>query len=170
MKKLVSMLVLLHAVVLAHSIEIRGNVVPKAYTMSSKALSALKQHTIGDMAMVCKSGNVKDASSSYEGVLLKDVIDTIKTKSSDPKMHNSLAVSVIGDDGYEAVFSYHELFNTLNGNGVLLSKTKNGKTYKDGWYYLVSANDIKTGPRHVWEVKAIVLTHLDYATHKRKAK
>ena len=60
-------------------------------------------------------------------------------------------VVATASDGYKAVFSWAELFNTAIGDGVLIVYERDGKPLGDdeGRIALVSLKDTRPGPRHV---------------------
>ena len=62
-----------------------------------------------------------------------------------------LAIIATATDGYAVVFSWGELYNAPAGEGVIVYYQKNGKALddNDGEIALISAKDIRTGPRHV---------------------
>ncbi len=169
MKKILWSL-LLATLAYSWEISVEGDALQKSVTMDEKELRALPQKVLGEVAMVCNSGAVRDKGSVYKGVRLIDVLDKAAYKDANPKAKKEIVVSVIGDDGYEALFTYQELYNTTNGAEVTLAYEKNGTAYDKGAWYLISPNDIKTGARHVWDVKRIVVTPLSFATHVRKPK
>ncbi|MBK7252189.1 MAG: hypothetical protein IPI06_15355 [Gammaproteobacteria bacterium] len=62
-----------------------------------------------------------------------------------------MVVVATASDGYKAVFSWSELFNSPVGEGVLVFFEKDGMPLADdeGRIALISAKDLRTGPRHV---------------------
>jgi hypothetical protein len=60
-------------------------------------------------------------------------------------------------DGYKAVFSWAELFNTTIGDGVPIVYERDGAPLgnDEGRIALVSLKDIRPGPRHVKWLSAI---------------
>ena len=62
-----------------------------------------------------------------------------------------------GNDGYRALFSWHELFNAPLGEGVIVVLAKDGLPLGDdeGELCLVSARDERPGPRRVRYLKSV---------------
>ena len=60
-------------------------------------------------------------------------------------------------DGYKAIFSWGELFNSRIGRGLLVVFERNGKPIDDseGRIALLSTEDDRMGPRHVRWLKRI---------------
>ena len=68
-----------------------------------------------------------------------------------------MAVLAIASDGYTVVFSWSEIFNSPVGDGILVFFEKDGVPLGDdeGRIALISAKDIRTGPRHVKWLQSI---------------
>jgi hypothetical protein len=68
----------------------------------------------------------------------------------------------MGQDGYEAIFSWNELYNATIGEKVLVLYERNAQALDAhmGRLCLISANDTRLGPRHLrglLEVRVIQL-------------
>lgn len=127
-------------------------------TLDVPALQALPATTLGETPMRCGPTTVKYVSQSYQGVLLTEVLTRAGVKLSDHHANNRIYVVATATDGYPVVFSWHELFNTPIGEGVLVFYARDGKplTAEDGLIGLISARDTYPCGRHVkW------LNHLD---------
>ena len=111
--------------------------------------------------VVSTSGEIRKEFKTYKAILLKDLLDKAKISLQNPKEKGKLYFVASATDGYTAIFSYHEIFNNLTGDNVLVVFEVNGKPIdKDGAFILISATDKITGARHVkWlstvEVKKI---------------
>ena len=111
--------------------------------------------------VVSTSGEIRKEFKTYKAVLLKDLLDKAKISLQNPKEKGKLYFVASATDGYTAIFSYHEIFNNLTGDNVLVVFEVNGKPIdKDGAFILISATDKITGARHIkWlstvEVKKI---------------
>lgn len=84
-------------------------------------------------------------------VRLTDILQKAKIKT---QTHNDLKRTIIvatASDGYKAVFSWNELFNTSIGEGVMVLIGQNGQLLPphEGRIAMLSTQDIKNGPRHV---------------------
>lgn len=139
-------------------IEVSG-LVENVLNLNVKELEKMSYFKSGSTPVVCMSGEVKDNVESYEGVLLKDIIDKAIIKAESKKDYNNTYFKVIATDGYETIFSYNEVFNTKLGDNIIVFYKKNGKYLEDyqGKIALISIDDIKNGPRHIkWLEKIIV--------------
>lgn len=136
-----------------HSIEIKGEIEnPLQLTIDS--LKTFPVKTINDFKVVCQTGETKKMDKTAKGVLLKDILEKAKIKQSGHKDRNFYIVARASDD-YKATFSWAELFNNPTGENVYVLFEENGKPVKKGEMILIAANDIKTGPRHVYWLKSI---------------
>ena len=68
-----------------------------------------------------------------------------------------MAIIATASDGYKAVFSWNELFNSANGQGVIIIYQRDGLPLdeKAGQIALISTRDLATGPRFVKWIKEI---------------
>jgi len=101
--------------------------------------------------MICGSGEPKGTIGNLRGVLLADLInqtEVIVTAHNDTKKMYVVAAS---DDGYKTVFAWQEIFNSANGEGILVIFERDGEPLHDGngEVDLISAHDHLTGPRYV---------------------
>nr|WP_314540873.1 molybdopterin-dependent oxidoreductase [uncultured Massilia sp.] len=102
-------------------------------------------------------------TSQVRGVRLRDLVDEAKVVTRDHHTVKKLVLIATASDGYRVVFSWSEVFNTPVGDGVLVLFERDGKPLEpnEGPLALISAKDVRTGPRHVkWlqsvEVRQIV--------------
>jgi SAM-dependent methyltransferase len=131
--------------------------VKKPLVVHAKELGAMASEELDDFPVYCGTGDPKGSIGGCRGVLLENVIsmaEIIKAEHNDTK---KMFVVVSGDDGYKAVFSWQEIFNTPIGGGVMILIEKNGRSLceKDGDLELVSAEDYFTGPRYVRKLRKI---------------
>jgi hypothetical protein len=102
-------------------------------------------------------------SQAYRGVRLRDILEKATIQAPDHFDTRKMAIIATASDGYKVVFSWSEIFNTPVGDTVLVLFEKDGAPLGDseGRISLISAQDLRTGPRHVkWlrslEVRKIV--------------
>ena len=69
----------------------------------------------------------------------------------------------LANDGYDVIFSYNEIFNTKNGDNIIVFYKKNGKLLEphEGKIALISTDDIKNGPRHIKWLQKIIVKKID---------
>ncbi len=132
-----------------------GNVAqPATYTLD--ALQALPQH---EVALPAPDGRPR----LYRGVLLRDLVALAKpVEAGRFDLRRSLIVAR-ATDGYLALFTWAELFNTPAGDSVLVAWSLDGAPLGDGEgaFALVAAQDLRSGPRHVRWLEAIDLRRID---------
>lgn len=139
-------------------VEVSG-FVKNTLNLNVEELEKLSYFKSNSTPLVCMSGETKDNVESYEGVLLKDVIDKAVVDIKSKKDFNKIYIQAISKDGYETIFSYNEVFNTKLGDNIIVFYKKNGKYLENyqGKIGLISIDDIRNGPRHIkWLEKIIV--------------
>jgi DMSO/TMAO reductase YedYZ molybdopterin-dependent catalytic subunit len=87
----------------------------------------------------------------YAGVKLTDVLEEADIRRDAHRALRRTYVVAIASDGFQAVFSWGELFNTAVGGGVLVAFARDGALLRDGEgrIALVSLADERPGQRHV---------------------
>ncbi len=121
------------------------------------ALRKLPLQQVGEVPLVCQSGADKGKLENFKGVRLTDILDQAKILAPGHNDVKKLAIIATASDGYKAVFSWNELYNSPIGEGVMVFFEKNGQPLSDdeGRIALVSSKDSRTGPRHVKWLQAI---------------
>lgn len=134
-------------------LEVKGEVeVPLVLTVDS--LKTMKVALIKNYNIVCQSGAVVKDDSTCKGVLLKDILQKAKIKTSH-KDHNFYIVAR-ATDGYKATFSWGELFNNAVGDNTYVIFEENGMPIKEkGDMILICPGDVISGMRHVYWLKSI---------------
>jgi hypothetical protein len=95
----------------------------------------------------------------YQGVLLRQLLDQAGLKP-DRRAIRKAVILLTAQDGYQASFSWGELFNSQLGDGVVVILRQNTDELleTDGFVSLRSLQDTRSGPRHVrWLTKIEVL-------------
>ena len=131
-------------------VSIHGEVAaPQIFSFTE--LLARPQVTVEGYVILCGSGKVKDVPRTVAGVLLRDLLDEAQIRLDEHEDPNRTYIVATGNDGYKALFSWHELFNSPVGEGVLIALTKDGKPLGDGEgrLCLVSTRDERPGPRRI---------------------
>jgi hypothetical protein len=84
-------------------------------------------------------------------VRLSDLLDEARIRSDAPRALRRTYVVAIATDGYQAVFSWGELFNSALGREVIVAIERDAAPLRDGEgrFALVSLADLRPGPRHV---------------------
>jgi hypothetical protein len=118
---------------------------PEALRQSALAVA------LDPIALTNRAGTVHRMLEGYRGVKITSLLDEAQIDAAN---HNDLKRSYVlarARDGYTVVFSWSELYNTPVGPGafVLMEKDGAGLPDTEGPLALISARDLKTGPRHV---------------------
>ena len=87
----------------------------------------------------------------YRGMRLVDLLAEAQIRDDAPLALRRTYVVAVASDGYPAVFSWGELYNTPIGSGVLIATDRDGVPLREGEgaFALVSLADARPGPRHV---------------------
>jgi DMSO/TMAO reductase YedYZ molybdopterin-dependent catalytic subunit len=90
-------------------------------------------------------------AGGYGGLRLIDLLEEADIRRDAPRALRRTYLVAVATDGYQAVFSWGELFNTAVGLNVLVAIERDGKPLLDGEgrFALVSLADQRPGPRHV---------------------
>jgi len=100
-------------------------------------------------AVALRRGKV--AAGGYSGIRLTDLLEEADIKRDARHALRRTYVVAIASDGFQAVFSWGELFNTPVGRDVLVAFERDGLPLRDGegQITLVSLADERVGTRHV---------------------
>lgn len=142
-------------------VEVSGMVV-QPLKLGVAELRGLERRRIEGVAVLCGSGKLKQQVGSFEGVLLRDLLDLAEVALREHDTPNRTYVVASGSDGYQALFSWHELFNSPLGDGVLVLIDKNDAPLDgdEGEIGLIATGDRRTGPRYIRYLKRIEVCEL----------
>ena len=131
--------------------------VAQPLSISYAALCAMDTVDTGTLPMICGSGELKGKIGNCRGVLLAELINLAEVVVREHNDTKKMIVVVASDDGYKTVFSWQEIFNSINGDGILVIFEKDGQPlYQgNGEVDLISSRDHLTGPRYVRRLKTI---------------
>ena len=129
--------------------------VPEPRSFSLAALKTMARQQLGPIDVACLTGRPVARVESYGGVLLTDILDGTGL----PGLHRSelkrCVVIAMGDDGYQALFSWCELYNSPIGARALVLFEREAQPLEGqidghlGELALISAADTHIGPRHL---------------------
>ncbi|WP_058047976.1 molybdopterin-dependent oxidoreductase [Janthinobacterium sp. Ant5-2-1] len=141
---------------MSHALTVTGKVA-MPLTLKVADLRQLPPANGGELAVTRHNGDKAETITSYRGVRLRDILDKAALDAPGHNDVKKLAIIATATDGYAVVFSWGELYNAPAGEGVIVYYEKNGKALdeNDGEIGLISAKDIRTGPRHVKWLNAI---------------
>lgn len=127
--------------------------------LTKEQLVALKRVDFSESRSIEQDGKTTVQSMRYQGVLLKQLLDQAGLKP-DRRTIRKAVILLTAQDGYQASFSWGELFNSQLGDGVVVILRHNADELleTDGFATLRSLQDTRPGPRHVrWLNKIEVL-------------
>ncbi|MDM0111810.1 molybdopterin-dependent oxidoreductase [Variovorax sp. J22R133] len=130
-------------------VEVQG-AVKQSLSLDVAALAAFPAQAIGEVTST-SSGAGTAASTTVRGVKLSALIERAGLVTADKNDWKTLVVVATATDGYRAVFSWPELSNTAVGEGALVLFERDGKPLdeREGRIAMISAADLRKGPRHV---------------------
>jgi hypothetical protein len=121
-------------------------------------LQALPRKDYAENRTVVQDGKDVTLTVLYQGVPLRQLIDQAGLK---PDRHavRKAVVLVTAQDGYQASFSWGELYNSSLGDGVIVVLRHGPDELLDteGFASLRSLQDLRPGPRHVRWLKSIAV-------------
>ncbi len=122
-------------------------------------LEKLPESEIGSLEISNHAGEKRGTASNMKGVLVKDVLKNLKFKADTPRQLNEFYLTFVASDGYKAVFSWNEIFNSPTGDHLYLVTEKAGKKISEmeERILLVTTSDFKTGRRHIKALGRIVV-------------
>jgi len=132
------------------TLTVHGNVSnPLSLTVAD--LRKFPVHRVDDARIVRTDGGSVESVHHLAGCLLRDVLDAARLSERGRFDLRRTIIVATANDGYKAVFSWNELFNTAVGDGVLVVYERDGSPLGDdeGRIALVSLKDTRPGPRHV---------------------
>ncbi|MFV0439578.1 MAG: sulfite oxidase-like oxidoreductase [Desulfopila sp.] len=140
----------------AHSLRICGRVATPLQ-IDRAVLQTMDTIEANNLRLICGSGEPRETISHLSGVLLSDVINMAEVVIEDHNDTKKMYIIAASPDGYKAVFSWQEIFNSSVGEGVMIVLERDGKQlYQQGNAVdLVSSHDFLTGPRYVRQLESI---------------
>lgn len=117
---------------------------------------------IGNFKVTNHLGEFKKEYKNVKGVLLLDLFKNINITTTSPKLLSEYYLVFKATDGYSAVVSWNEFFNTEIGNSFFLVVEADNKSQKDAAekILLISTKDFKTGRRHIKGLQSIEIRRI----------
>ncbi len=145
-----------------HGLRISGRVTAPLF-FGIKSLRSMDVLETDDLPLHCGSGESKGRLGTCRGVLLADIINRAEVIITDHNDTKKMYVVAASDDGYKAVFSWQEIFNSANGEGILVLLERDGKPLYEGCgkVDLLSARDHLSGPRYVKDLKSVEIVMVE---------
>jgi DMSO/TMAO reductase YedYZ molybdopterin-dependent catalytic subunit len=143
------------------TLAVRGNVaVP--LTLSVADLGKFPVQRVDDTRVVRGQGGASEAARHFAGCLLRDVLNTARLTEGDRLNLRRTIIVATASDGYKAVFSWAEMYNTAIGDGVLIVYERDGAPLGDdeGRIALISLKDMRPGPRHAKWLSSVAVVRV----------
>jgi len=136
--------------------------VEQSLNLTVEDLRKFPSQQVAEITITRQSGADAGKLQNVKGVRLRDIVDQAKIVTHDHNDVKKMIIVVTASDGYKAVFSWNELFNSSLGDGVLVYFEKDGKPLGDdeGRIAMISSKDTRTGPRHVKWLQSIEVRKL----------
>lgn len=149
----------------ASTLRVEGNV-ENRLTLTVADLRRLPVQRVEDTRQVRVGGvpaNDGGATRRYEGVLLRDVLTAARPVERERHDLRRSIVVATATDGYQAVFSWAELFLSPIGDGAMVVFERDGAPLaaSEGPRAILSLKDTQPGPRHVKWLERIEIRRLD---------
>ncbi|MEN6373792.1 MAG: molybdopterin-dependent oxidoreductase [Smithella sp.] len=114
-------------------------------------LQRMEISEVRNLTMLCGSGKEKGIVESYRGVLLRHILDSADIILKEHYSTNRIYFALKSSEGYWAIFSWHEIYNTAVGDQAVVIFEKNGEPLdeKEGAIAFISAGDYRPGPRRM---------------------
>lgn len=130
---------------------------PRPRRFDARALRELPRRELGPLQIDCYSGRSVGHVAGLAGVRLTDLLDAAGF-STQPRSELKRCVVIAGArDGYRAIFSWNELYNSPLGRDALVVYELDGRPLPQrlGALCLVSAGDARLGPRHLRDLQSV---------------
>ena len=136
--------------------------VERPIVLTVEDLKKFPASQIVDLVRPARADRPGEKDQKLSGVRLRDVLERVKPKAGGRGELKSMAIVAGATDGYKVAFSWHEVFNTPVGEGVLVYFVKDGAPLgaSEGQIALVSISDLRSGPRHVKWLSELQLKQL----------
>lgn len=130
------------------SISVTGDIL-KPITINFNDLKNYQIHSVDSLLIHNHKMEYKSTLKKINGVLLKDVLSKVEFMTDSPRSLSEFYLVCVADDGYKALFSWNEIFNSGNGDQALIITKLNGSDayqLKEN-IMLVTPTDNATGRR-----------------------
>lgn len=131
-----------------------GGWVRNPLRLDATALALRSDTRAAAFQVVCTFDGAHGGERPWRGVALRTLIEEAEPAFEQRTDFKRVTVVAESQDGYRALFSWNELFNTPVGEGVLLAWPEG---CAQGPCALLSLHDIASGPRYVQRLVAVTL-------------
>lgn len=128
--------------------------------LGAPELSALPAATLTQRQVVSSGASgATERSVTFSGHLMRELLQRAGFGLPSDRGARTAMIEAVATDGYRAVFSWGELFNTAVGDQVMVIGTQDGRPLDSlaGPLALRSLADLRPGARHVRNLCAVVV-------------
>lgn len=140
------------------ALSINGDLI-RTQTLNMNEVAALRHTEIIESKGISTPEHQQSTQLKFQGVLLRDILKHAGFQEKERYDFRKSIVVARATDGYVALFTWAELFNTKLGDSILVVTSVNGKPLPDseGPFAIRSFGDTKPGPRHVKWLREITV-------------
>lgn len=130
--------------------------------LDASQLDAMEWTTVGDFDVICTLDGSHGVLPPVRAVRLGDLIEQADPAFEKRTDFKRVAIVAVGEDGYRALFSWAEVFNSPLGSGIVVTYDRIGARLpaNAGSFALLARHDLATGPRYVRGLHSIELHKL----------
>lgn len=134
-------------------------VLPHGRRFGRQELLALADAQGGPATVECFSGRHIRRTGPLRGVRLTTLLDLAGMQALPRSQCKQLVIAAIAGDGYACLFTWHELYNSPLGAGVLAVVEDDGEIMpaRAGGLQLVSLHDLRLGPRQAHALQGLTV-------------
>lgn len=145
-----------------HDLVVVGGWVRRPMVIDAAVLADRQAATVGGFVVICTVDGPHGPARPLRGVSLCELIQAAEPAFEERTDFKRTVVIASSREGYRAVFSWNELFNSPVGGGVLLAWNAPEAPLPEGAgpFALVSLLDHATGPRYVQRLAHVELHKL----------
>lgn len=139
-----------------------GGWVKQPLALDADALAAFDPLLVSDFVVVCTLDGAHGGPRRLRGVPLRRLVDAAGPAFDQRTDFKRVALVAESREGYRALFSWNEVFNSVVGDGVVVAWDSPDAPLPDpaGPFALVSLYDRATGPRFVQRLASVDLHKL----------
>lgn len=139
-----------------------GGWVKKPLQLDAEALAAFDPLLVSDFVVVCTLDGAHGGPCHLRGVPLRRLVDAAVPAFDQRTDFKRVALVAESREGYRALFSWNEVFNSVIGDGVIVAWNCPEAPLPEtaGPFALVSLYDRATGPRFVQRLASVDLHKL----------
>lgn len=139
-----------------------GGWVRQPQSLRAEDLAAMEWVQVGDFDIVCTADGLHARLPPVRAVRLAELIERAVPAFVHRTDFKRVAIVAEGAEGYRALFSWSEVFNSSAGGGIVVAFERPGQGLpaNAGPFALLPRHDLATGPRYVRGLRSIELHKL----------